>query len=222
MKQIIKLPALLIIVLLGISCKSGGDNLNPTPTNLISGYLRSVRQLDLDSPATKYTEQAYAVFFKHPGDSTIRVGVDSVKVNGFPLAMDNLTMLYSTAGNLQMNNASWQVYSTTNIASLTYNYSTQYPFYTAAMPDTIDKTGGITIDLPIGIDSATITLRSGNLVQDIYKGATGFLSPTQLANVSLGGALLEVSGYRVSTQAFGGKNFRFIKQTTKSKAVWIK
>ena len=220
MIRITTLLLLLATTLFFASCKPG-DDLNPTPTNLISGYLISSRLLDLDSPATKYTEQAQAVFYKHPGDSTLRVAVDSVKVNGHPLPMDNVTMLYKTSGNLQMDNCTWQVYSTTNIASFAYNFSAPYPLYTTPMPDTIDRAGGATITLPMTMDSASITLRANSVVYSVYKGASGFLSPTQMSGLNAGPALLEVSGYKATTQAFGGKNFRFIKQTTKMKAVWL-
>jgi hypothetical protein len=222
MKRLITPLILLAAILAYVSCKPA-DDLNPTPTDLISGYLVSTRVLDIDSPATKYTEQAQALFFKHPGDTTIRETVDSVRVNGFRLLMDNTSKVYRTSGKLEMNtDCSWQVYSATNVPSITYNFSTPFPTFTYALPDTVDRTNGTTVSLPLGMDSATISISANNLVKSSYKGAGGFLSPTMLTNINTGAAMLEVSGFKATTQAFGGKDFRFIKQITRIKPVWVK
>lgn len=207
------------------SCKSG-DNSNPTPTNLLSGYLTVARQLDLDSPATKYTEQAWAAFFMHPYEQpsdTMHIVVDSVRINGINTAIDNTTKTYKAAGALQAdNNCIWQVWSGTNIATFSYNFNTPYPSYTAAMPDTVDRSNGLSVALPKGQDSATILLSSNASLMNSFKGASGGYSAAELATFDAGMATLEVTGYKTSLQTFGGKNFLFTKRTTKTKAVWLK
>jgi hypothetical protein len=214
------------IVLALASCKSKDDNSNPTPSGLLSGYLTVARQLDLDSPATKYTEQAWAAFFMHPyeqpGD-TMHIVVDSVRLNGMNTALDNMTRTYRISGTLQANsNCNWQVWSGTNIASFSYSFTTPYPSYTTAMPDTIDRSTGFAIGLPTGADSATILLSGNVSLMNSFKGPSGGYSASDLANFNGGAAVLEVTGYKKSVQAFGGKNFLFTKQTTKTKALWLK
>ncbi len=203
------------------SCKGKDEDLNPTPAGLISGYLSAARQLDIDSPATKYTESAQAFFVLHPGD-TMRITVDSVRLNGYTLPLDNGTKLYKAASNLQLDKTcNWQVWSTTNISTFTYNFAMPYPGYTYKMPDTIDRSKGLNIQVPTGADSSTITLISNQRLTGSYKGTTGSFSAGELSSFNAGMATLEVSGYARSTVAFGGKNFLFTKQTTKAKVVLL-
>ncbi len=216
---------LLPFVLAYASCKSD-DNPNPTPTNLLSGYLTVSRQLDPDSPATKYTEAAYAVFFQHPyqqASDTIHVTVDSVRFNGVNTTFDNTAKVYRIAGALKANNSCyWQVWSGNNIATFAYNVSAPYPEYTYRLPDTIDRSADFRIPLPAGSDSATIAVSANQLLKIGFKDSTGTLTVAQMAGLSSGAATLEVVGYKMVVQAFGGKNFRFTKQTTKTKALWLK
>lgn len=214
---------MIAVVVMLYSCKPKDENLNPTPTNLLSGYLLATRSLDADSPATKYSEQVQALFFKHPGDSNLRTAVDSVKMNGTKLALDNATLVYKAASGISLQNATtWQVYSTVTIASFSYDHNMAFPTHNAKLPDTIDHADYTTVILPNGMDSAVVSIRANQLVQGVYKGATASINPTQLFNLNPGAALLEVAGYKATTVAFGGKNFRFIKQTIKSQPIWIK
>lgn len=208
------------------ACKSGDDNPNPTPTGLLSGYLTASRQLDLDSPATKYTEHAWAAFFKHPyaqPSDSMHIAVDSVRLNGINAMLENITKTYFISGQLSANtNCNWQVWSGNNIASFSYNFSTPYPAYTYKLPDTIDRIAGMSIQLPTGADSATIRLSGSKTLLGSYKGADGSFAAAQTGTLDAGNATLEVCGYKMTTQAFGGKNFLFTKRTVKTKGVWLK
>lgn len=219
------LPALFVLLAVA-SCKSGDEDPNPVPTNLLSGYLTVSRQLDLDSPATKYTESAFAAFFMHPyaqPSDTMHIIVDSVHLNGFSAAMDNATRIYRVAGPIQANTScNWQVWSGTNVASFTYNFSTPYPTYAYKLPDTIDRASAFSIPVPVGSDSTTFALSANMLLRGSYKGTTGSFSASELSTLNSGNATLQVSGYKMTTQAFGGKNFRFTKVTIKTKPVWLK
>jgi hypothetical protein len=216
------LPLLLLPAILAFaSCKSN-DNQNPTPTNLLSGYLAVSRQLDLDSPATKYTEQAWAAFFMHPYEfpsDSMHILVDSVRINTTNATLDNAPKLYRASGALLANtNCNWQVWSSSNIASFSYNFTTPYPSYTYKMPDTIDRSKDFSIQMPSGSDSSSVTL-SANV--SLFSN-NGSFSMTDLGTLDAGPATLEVIGNKRTVQAFGGKNFRFSKQTVKTKPVWLK
>jgi hypothetical protein len=223
MKQILLLLAFAALIL--SSCKSGEDP-NPVPTDLISGYLTVARQLDLDSPATKYTEQAWAVFFMHPyvqPSDSVHVAVDSVRLNNIPLTLDNVTKTYKVSGSLKADAiCKWQVWSSSNIAAFTYDFGTPYPYYTYKLPDTIDRANSLNITLPGGGDSSTIRLSANKTLQGSYRGAGGGFSSGDMSTLDPGPATLEVSGYIITIKSFGGKNFRFTKQTIKTKPVWLK
>jgi hypothetical protein len=221
------LPGLLLFTVLAFaSCKSNNDDQNPLPTNLLSGYLTVSRQLDLDSPATKYTEGAWAAFFMHPyaqPSDSMHLTVDSVKLNGISFGLDNATKTYLRSTAFSANTScKWQVWSSTNVASISYNFSTPYPTYISPMPDTIDRAAVLNIALPTGSDSATVSLSANKLLMNSFKGLNGSISATDLSTLSAGNAVLEVAGYKMSMQAFGGKNFLFTKRTVKTKAVWLK
>ena len=215
-----------VCALIAASCKPADDQ-NPSPAGLLSGYLISARQLDLDSPATKYTEQATAYFIMHPGESA-RTFVDSMRVNNIAMPLDVVAMSYNAAGGsgqaLQMDlSCNWRVWSSGNVSAFTYNYTDPYPGYLTPLPDTIEQKNGFTIALPINKDSATIILGYGpqQMVKS-FKGNTGTYAAADLASLSTGNITLQVTGYKMTTQAFGGKNFRFVKQTSKSKVVWLR
>jgi hypothetical protein len=55
-----------------------------------------------------------------------------------------------------------------------------------------------------------------------FFGAGGGFSSGDMNTLNQGPATLEVSGYKITIQSFGGKNFRFTKVTTKTKGVWLK
>lgn len=214
--------SLLIAAVLAISSCNSSDDLNPTPKGLLSGYLIASRALDMDSPGTKYTEEARAYFLKHPGE-TLKVGVDSVKLNGTMMARDNGTLVYSTAGKLGADtNCIWQVWSTINIATFSNNFSLPYPKYADTLTDTIDRAGGFTIILPSGGDSSYVTLSANQRVEGSFKTSAGSFTPAQLANLTAGTASLEVTGASWRDREFGGKNYRFMKTTSRKKVVYLK
>lgn len=222
MKHTLLLLAFAALIL--SSCKPGEDP-NPVRTDLLSGYLTVARQLDADTP-TKYTEQAWAVFFKHPYEQpsdSVHVSVDSVRLNNLSMTLDNTTTTYRLNGSINADaSCRWQTWASNNLASFSYDFATPYPYYIYKLPDTIDRANGLNITLPGGGDSSTIRLSANKTLMASYLGAGGGFSSADLNTLNAGAATLEVSGYKITIQSFGGKNFRFTKITTKTRAVWLK
>jgi hypothetical protein len=153
----------------------------------------------------------------------MHVSVDSVRLNNMPMTLENMTTTYKLSGKIMADVAcKWQTWASNNLASFSYDFNTPYPYYIYKLPDTITRADGLNITLPGGGDSSTIRLSANKTLMGSYKGAGGGLSSGDLNTLDPGAATLEVSGYKITIQSFGGKNFRFTKITTKTKPVWLK
>jgi hypothetical protein len=175
-------------------------------------------------------ENATAYFKKNPVDSATTL-VDSVSINGFEMEVDGDNLGYLTGNeNLSLDaSAIWHVVGNSYIPSFTYNHSVSYPTITAILPDTIDKTTGLTFNINItGADSFAISIPDslGMYVSKIFSATSTSqsFSSSELASLKAGAVNAEYSIEAVkSTPAtFGGKKFLFTKITQRIHWAWIK
>ena len=221
-----------------VSCKKNKDNNPPLTTNAnnlsnVSGILYSEYYI-IDSTAFMPAVQgqdAMGDFFTAPGafnSITLPVGVS---VNGMPLEIDGDSVGYFGAGIDMAGNCSWNITGNSIIPSFSFNFTEAYPTVTGSVPDSIDKSQGVTFNFSFGgADSVFIVVGSDAMGQPIGKSfstssASQSFTASELANIFTSTTLgyetyVMVYAHNLTVQNFGGNDFAFVKTLLHTYTAW--
>lgn len=184
-----------------------------------------------------FSENAYAWFFDSTSGSFNYVQVDSVSVNGEQLELndDTASMVYLGGYYQNMNtNCNWNVAGSSVIPSFTYNYTTPYPSFSGVLPDSMDKTAGVTFNLQLNATDSVIiqiwgdnTSSNGMVTKTFPPNQTSFsFSPAEVENISTSdfynaNNTIVITTFNHTVQTFSGNTFYFCKTSEYAGGIWV-
>ena len=232
-----------LLSLIFFSCKKNDDQQKTTSGNA-GGFFWSEKvtfdttypYFDVDTIAP--VQNGYAVFFDSSSSTLKYVAVDSVSVNGWGMEISDTANGESPAYFLLLftdmsSTCNWNVVGVGNIPSFSFNNTMPYPDFTGVLPDSMDKTQGITFNIQFAnVDSISIDLwndgstPNGMLSKSFAPNTTFSFTPSEVANITTSGDfgaanVFVINAYVHTTQTLGGCSFTFTKTIQYLGGYWV-
>jgi hypothetical protein len=221
-----------------LSCSKNKDNNPPSTPNAntlsnVSGILYS-EYFIIDStvfmPAVQ-GQDAMGDFFTSPGAFNSTTLPAGVSVNDMPLEIDGDSVGYFGSDIDMTGNCSWNITGNSIIPSFSFNFPEAYPTVIGSVPDSIDKSQGVTFNFTFGgADSVFIVVGSDAMGQPIGKGfpsssVSQSFTASELANIYTSTSIgyetyVMVYAHNYTVQNFGGKDFAFVKTLFHTYTSW--
>lgn len=232
-----KVFALLCMVFVFTACKR--DAPLPVPTNSITQNIYLTNDTDFCANFTVYQSQSkfyanpvlhtsYQISASFGPANSATFAVDSLFFDNVFFPYDSVNKTYDTymAGGapIIINTNTWRVVGANGIPSFTFNQNLMPTFNYTVVPDTIDRTQGLT--LPINITSSNDGRANiGNVYKYFNPQTTNsvYFSPAELGNATASGyGYLYVNAYNNNSYKVFGKTMVFEYLYNFNKQIYFK